>query len=146
MLGRERLHVANRDRHLDRLQRVDDRTQLVPAAAAIGPAGRRLTIGADELPRLLSEQSPGALGLPIEGDAVAREPSRRDLANDRAQAVVEVERRRLGEIQRARDGFELPDPLSTAAAAASGAGSARGSAFATPSRTAASARAATTNR
>ena len=42
---------------------------------------------------------------------MARESGRRDLANDRAQGVVEVERGRLGEVQGTRDRLELTDPL-----------------------------------
>ena len=145
-LGRASFHIARRDRHLDRLQRVDDRTQLVPAAAtATGSADGRLAIGADELPRLRSEQRPGALGLPVERDAVAREPGRRDLANDRTQDVVEVERGRLGEIERPRNRFELTEPLRPRRLS-SGTGSARGSASATPRRTTTSTRAANTKR
>ena len=111
-VGRAGLDIASCDRHLDRLQRVNDRTQLVPAAAtATGATGRRLAIGADELPRLRPDQCPGTLGLPLERHAVAREPGRRDLSNDRAQGVVEVERGRLGEAQGTRDRLELTDPL-----------------------------------
>ena len=52
----ERLHVTDTESHLDRLQPIDDRTELVSAAAtATGSANGRLTIGADELPCLRSE-------------------------------------------------------------------------------------------
>ena len=41
---------------------------------------------------------------------MAREPGRRDLTNDRAQHVVEVEGGCLGEIEGASDRFELTNP------------------------------------
>ena len=71
------------------------------------PAQRRLAIRADELPELLAERLLDRGAAAVEPQPLARQPLARDVAQGRAQPVVQVEGGRRAERELALEPLEL---------------------------------------